>query len=677
MASSRSLGQLTLDLVAKTSNFTGPLDKASREFDSRMKGIEKQAKILGAAIGVAATAAAGAIAYWTSQTITAAVEVEKLATLANTTTDVFQRWAVGANTAGISQEKLADILKDTQDKIGDFVQTGGGAMLDFFERVAPAAGVTAEQFRSLSGPDALQLYVSSLEKANLSQSDMIFFMEAIASDSALLLPLLRDNGAAMGEYADEAENLGAIMSGDLINSAQAAREQLTRLSLVKQGLINRIVEGILPALTSMTNQMVETGMKTNALDKIARATVTGIKLLTTAGVIVTGVFNALGEQLGGAAAAIVQFFSGNFSEALNIAQNTTSDFAGNIAGTIATVRSIWDESASEVAASAEENGAKLSAPFTRAEKNVKDSGKKIVDEAARIYKRIEDQIARIQRDVQTFFMSDEQVTLFDLGADGADPEQLARAERLLEVRKNLRMEEEARQNLIKREERQQGVLDDLNLEIEALGKSAEWIATRNALIDAGVTAESDMGHAISETVRQLYEQGQAIDDQIELFDTFRGAASNALSDVVSGTKSVKEAFKDMLDTIVERINQIVADKLIEQLFGAQGTTQTGSQGGWISTLIGAFFGGGRATGGGVSSGKFYEVGENDSPELLMAGGRQYLIPGNQGSVRPMGNGGGASMVNNFNFAAPASPKTQTQVAAKIGFEVRRAQRFGG
>ena len=63
-------------------------------------------------------------------------------------------------------------------------------MADFFENIAPQVGVTADQFRKLNGADALQLYVSSLQKANVSQNDMTFYLEAIASDASYLLPLL-------------------------------------------------------------------------------------------------------------------------------------------------------------------------------------------------------------------------------------------------------------------------------------------------------------------------------------------------------------------------------------------------------------------------------------------------------------------------------------------------------
>src|SRR5690606_448282 len=124
----------------------------------------------------------------------------------------FQRWAAGSKRVGIEQDKLADILKDVNDRVGDFMETGGGPMKDFFEQVAPKVGVTAQQFKNLSGPQALQLYVDTLQKAGLNQQQMTFYLEAMASDATALIPLLQDGGKAMNAYGDAAERSGAILS---------------------------------------------------------------------------------------------------------------------------------------------------------------------------------------------------------------------------------------------------------------------------------------------------------------------------------------------------------------------------------------------------------------------------------------------------------------------------------
>lgn len=270
---SRNLGTLTVDLVAKIGGFTQGMSKAEREADKTSRNLKRKlnqtAKEVGDAwsgIGkvLAASFAGLSVATVTSkmmsiakETANAAQEVKNFAALANTSTQDFQRLAHGAGTVGISAEKLADILKDVQDKAGDFAQTGGGGMADFFENIAPRVGVTVEQFRRLSGPEALQLYVSSLEKANLSQQDMTFYMEAIASDSTALLPLLQDNGKAWRELGDEAERYGAILSDEAIKAAEAYREESRKLEASMAGVRVEIAEELLPVLTEMNRNLAD------------------------------------------------------------------------------------------------------------------------------------------------------------------------------------------------------------------------------------------------------------------------------------------------------------------------------------------------------------------------------------------------------------------------------------
>ncbi|MGS7840036.1 phage tail protein, partial [Stenotrophomonas maltophilia] len=156
--------------------------------------------------------------------------------LSGTTSQQFQRMAAGANTVGISHEKLADILKDVQDKIGDYIQTGGGAMADFFNNIAKGAGVSAEQMRKLSGPDALGLYFKSLERANLSQTELTFYMEAIASDSAMLIPLLRNNSAGFKQWGQAAEAAGAIIGNDTTKAMNDLRRVTQEADLAFMGV---------------------------------------------------------------------------------------------------------------------------------------------------------------------------------------------------------------------------------------------------------------------------------------------------------------------------------------------------------------------------------------------------------------------------------------------------------
>lgn len=121
----------------------GRLSREMELANTRLGGFARRAGVALSAAAAAATASLGLIVRSTAES---AAEIRQFAQVANTTPGALQRWSVGARTIGVEREKLTDILKDVNDRVGDFLQTGGGPMADFFENVAPRVGVTADQF---------------------------------------------------------------------------------------------------------------------------------------------------------------------------------------------------------------------------------------------------------------------------------------------------------------------------------------------------------------------------------------------------------------------------------------------------------------------------------------------------------------------------------------------------
>ena len=290
---SRSLGTLTLDVIAQVGGFVAGMDKAERSSEKWRKQVEKNAKAVGTAIGAGLATGITAITAMTISAINSASEITNLASVANVSTTDFQKLAVGAKTVGVEQDKLADILKDVNDKVGDFLNTGGGGMADFFEQIAPKVGVTADQFRNLSGSQALGLYVSTLEKAKVSQSDMTFYLEAIASDATALLPLLRNNSEGFKQFGDAAAAAGSIMDEKTIRAAQELKAANWLVEQSISGLGNQITSAMLPTLANFATRLSDTTINGvlakrvsddlaasfRALGKFAVGTVAGIHLL--------------------------------------------------------------------------------------------------------------------------------------------------------------------------------------------------------------------------------------------------------------------------------------------------------------------------------------------------------------------------------------------------------------
>lgn len=248
----RSLGTLTLDLIAKIGGFEKGMDKAEKRTQKWRAEVKRNVEAAGKAFAAGATVVTGALAAMTVSAANNAKDIQNLAQVANTGAEDFQRYAYAAKSVGVEQDKLADIFKDTSDKVGDFLQTGGGALADFFENIAPQVGVTAEQFRDLSGPQALGLYVDSLEKANLSQNEMTFYLEAIASDATLLLPLLRNNSGELNRLASEADQLGTVLSDIELAQLADVRQNIDKLGAAYNGLQNDVALGLTPAIKELT-----------------------------------------------------------------------------------------------------------------------------------------------------------------------------------------------------------------------------------------------------------------------------------------------------------------------------------------------------------------------------------------------------------------------------------------
>lgn len=255
MALGAVVGALRVNLGLNSAEFDRKLKRANRQAEAFASGI-------GTAIGAAIATVSTGLAVMAGSIINGSSELQKMIDISNSSAIEFQRFAAAASTVGIENEKLADIFKDVNDRVGDFVQTGGGPMADFFEKIGPKVGVTAESFRNLSGPQALGLFVDSLQKAGVSQQDMTFYMEAMASDATALIPLLKDNGAELNRLADAADRFGTFLTQEDLDLLTAAKTSIGDVWKGITGIATDIAVAIAPAVKSVADffaSMLEKG----------------------------------------------------------------------------------------------------------------------------------------------------------------------------------------------------------------------------------------------------------------------------------------------------------------------------------------------------------------------------------------------------------------------------------
>lgn len=233
----------------------------------------KASKIV-AGLGIATNVvSAGGMAAMFKSTADSAREIKNLSAVANASVEQMQRMAYGAKSVDVSMEKLADILKDTNERIGDFSRAGSGPMVDFFENIAPKLGITIDQFKKLSGPDALQAYYNALEQANLNQQEMTVYLEDLASDTTRLIPLLKNGGAGFATMAKEADDLGIVLSGISIAKIDAANKSLSRAGEVAKSAGQALSVELAPYVEVLVDQFVEMSKEAGGFGNVAEKSI--------------------------------------------------------------------------------------------------------------------------------------------------------------------------------------------------------------------------------------------------------------------------------------------------------------------------------------------------------------------------------------------------------------------
>ncbi len=206
---------------------------------------------------------------------------------------------------------------------------------------------------------------------------------------------------------------------------------------------------------------------------------------------------------------------------------------------------------------------------------------------------------------------------------------------------------QARENAIEVYDREIEAIEKERLEREAqLTPAQEMIAaleTELELMKLGanerereIVSRKLAGEATEEQLAQidaLILKRQEAARGIEALDEFRSASADLFVDFASGSKSMGDAFDDFARRIRQRALELIAEKLIEQIFGAFGTAGGGGGGGGFASIIGSFFGGGAAGGGPLDKDRVYRVNEL-GPEMLSAGGKDYLLAPEGGDVTP-------------------------------------------
>lgn len=171
-------------------------------------------------------------------------ELEQMALKAGVSVERMQELAYATEQYNVTGDQLSDMLKDVQDKLGDFSATGGGEFKDWMDNIAPKVGLTVSKLQQMAGPEALIAVQNAMDATNVSASEQVFYLEAIANDVSVLQPLLRNNGAELQRLTTHYRNLNVALSETDISQLKELDQKLKDIGLRLQ---SSFAQGVLGA----------------------------------------------------------------------------------------------------------------------------------------------------------------------------------------------------------------------------------------------------------------------------------------------------------------------------------------------------------------------------------------------------------------------------------------------
>lgn len=238
--------KLGVKLPDGISKFTGGLGKIP-------------ASTAAAAAGIAAVVAAGIklerkLMDVTKESAAAAKELETLTLQSGVSAQDLQAFQYAEDFLDVSTDTLTDSLKDLTTKMSD-AKDGNEEVIAMFDQLGVSVTDAGGNLR-----DSYDVFLDVIdglgEMSNQAERDALA-MGLINESAQKLNPLIEQGSASLKKYADEAENVGYILSNDQLKALTAVDEAQNRLLKSQEAVSKQISAEYAPYMSDALNETRE------------------------------------------------------------------------------------------------------------------------------------------------------------------------------------------------------------------------------------------------------------------------------------------------------------------------------------------------------------------------------------------------------------------------------------
>jgi len=550
-------------------------------------------------------AASGLLVRSSLQTIDAQA---KMAESMGTTTASLQVLARAAETAGVSQGDLDGSLRRMTRRISLAAQ-GAGAGAQAFERL----GLTFEDLQGLDAAERVSLITDRINEMVPAAERAGVASQVFGDKTGLAMLRLRPE--VIASAAAELDRFGVTVSEIEADGIEATNDALSSLGLAASGLGNQLATALAPTLQAIADRLADVAkwfnnlsprMKRFAAGMAALAAAVGPALLALGAIVsVMAALNPLVLAAAGLATAAGAAYLLMAEKTNGVESALLAAEAGQVA--LNTAMGTFYETAAPASASAAINAANANYQLAQSALAAAEA------EVAKLDALVQYRAGKSSGQVR--------------GAAGlvTEADEAEARERLDRARAAVERAQ------LERDRAARAVTGSMSVDIEAAAEEVRGLelsldGATEALEGVGGSAGRAAGPsgigAVADALSEIDTEIEPIADNIkQKFDSVADSIGNAMAGAIVDGKDFGQQMAMVFQQIARDLISSGISNMISSIFSGVG----GVGGGGLFGSIGRLFGGGRASGGPVSPGKFYTVGER-GPELLVPGASGMVVP---------------------------------------------------
>jgi len=264
---SKSLGTLTLDLVAKTGGFVAGLDKAERASEKWRKKVVKNAneagKVVGTALAAGAIAAAAGLTLMVRRSLEAIDAQSEMAKRLKTSYESLSTLARAGDMAGVSMQQIEVATRSLDINLGKASQ---GAIKQ--SEALAKLNLSADELSKLPLDERI-LKINQALKENVSDTER----------AAVAASLFGSRGAAavqqlepgvIAEAARQVEIFGLTLSNIDAEKVEAANDAMGAFGLLADGIGAQLTVELAPILTAIGEEFLNSAEAAGGLGKVVQ-----------------------------------------------------------------------------------------------------------------------------------------------------------------------------------------------------------------------------------------------------------------------------------------------------------------------------------------------------------------------------------------------------------------------